>query len=64
MVINGNQHFLLFPTVFSALSKRKIVILATFNLFSANAFNLVTSKNLPFGKGLICSSAWDGPATG
>ena len=40
-----------FPIVFSALSKRKIVILATFNLSSANAFNLVMSKNLSFGKG-------------
>ena len=40
----GNQHFLLLPTVFSALSKRKILILATFNLSYANAFNLVTSK--------------------
>ena len=47
----GNQHFLLFPPVFSALSKRKIVILATFNLLSANDFNLVKSKNLLFGKG-------------
>ena len=37
----GNQHF---PTVFSALSKREIVILATFNLSSASAFNLVMSK--------------------
>ena len=33
-----------FPTVFSTLSKREIIILATFNLSSANAFNLVTSK--------------------
>ena len=39
------------PAVFSALSKRKIIILATVNLSSANAFNLVTSKNL-FDKGL------------
>ena len=45
----GNQHFLLFPTVFSTLSQREIVILAIFNLSSANAFNLVMS-NLPFGK--------------
>ena len=42
-----------FPTVFSALSKRKIIILATFNLSPANAFNLVMSKNLWFGKELI-----------
>ena len=34
----GNQHFLLFPTVFSALSERKIVILATFNFFVCTCF--------------------------
>ena len=39
--------------MFSALSKRNIEILATFNFSSANAFNLVTSKNLSFGKGLM-----------
>ena len=37
----------------SNLSKGEIVILATFNLLSANAFNLVTSKILSFAKGLI-----------
>ena len=42
----GNQHFLPFPTVFSTLSKREIIIFATLNLSSANAFNLVTSKIL------------------
>ena len=41
-----------FPTVFSTLSKREIVILVTFNLSSADAFNLVMSKILLFGKGL------------
>ena len=50
----GNQHFILFP-VFSTLSKRKIVILAMFNLLFANAFNLVTSKILSFGTGLTHS---------
>ena len=45
----GNLHFL-FPTVFSALSKRKIVIIASFNLWSKSAFSLVMSKNLSFGK--------------
>ena len=35
-----------FPTVFSALSKRKIDIFATLNLTSVNAFNLVMSKNV------------------
>ena len=48
----GNQHFLLFPTVFSTLS-HKFVNLATFNLLSANAFNLVMSKTLSFGKRLM-----------
>ena len=49
----GNQHFLLFPQCFLFLSQREIVILEMFNLSSANAFNLVMSKNLSFGKGLI-----------
>ena len=51
----GNQHFLLFPTVFSTLSKREIIILANYNLSSANAFNLVKSKTLSFGNGIILS---------
>ena len=38
--------------MFSTLSKREIVILATFNLSSTNAFNLDWSKILSFGKGL------------
>ena len=38
--------------MFSGLIKRKIIILETFNLSSANAFNLVTSKKLSFGNGL------------
>ena len=46
----GNQHFLPLP-VFPSLSKRNIVISATFNLSSGNTFNLVMSKNLSFGKG-------------
>ena len=44
-----------FPTLFSTLSKKEYVILATFNLSSANAFKLVTSKILSFGKGLTLS---------
>ena len=40
-----------FATVFSTLSKREIVILAKFNLSSANAFNLALSKLLSFGNG-------------
>ena len=39
----GNQHFLLVPLCF-------LVILETFNLSSADAFNLVTSKILSLGK--------------
>ena len=39
--------------MFSTLSKEEIIILVTFNLSSANAFNLVLSKILSFGKGLI-----------
>ena len=42
--------------MFSTLSKREIVILAPFEMSSANAFNLVRSKNLLFGKELINSS--------
>ena len=37
-----------FPTEFSTLSKGEIVILSTFNLLSANAFNLVTYPNFVF----------------
>ena len=57
--IAGKLAFPPFTTVFSTLSKREIVILATFNFSSANAFNLVTSKILVFGKDyvLICSTS-------
>ena len=41
-----------FPTMFSTLSKGEIIILATFNLPSAYAFNLNQSKILLFGKEL------------
>ena len=41
-----------FPAVFSVLPDKKIIISATFNLKCANAFNLVTFKNLLFGKEL------------
>ena len=38
----GNQHFLLFPQgFFSTLLKRKIIILATCTVSSADAFSLV-----------------------
>ena len=43
---SGNQHFLLFQKRFSTLSRREIIILAMFNLFSANAFSLDQSKIL------------------
>ena len=39
-------------SVFYSVKKGEIVILATFNLSSANAFNLVMSKIVSFGKGL------------
>ena len=48
----GNQHFLIFSTMFSTLSKREIGILATLNLSSANAFNLVRAIFFSFGKDL------------
>ena len=44
--------FLLSHSVFSTLSKREIVILATLNLLTANASNLIQSKILSFGKEL------------
>ena len=37
--------------VFSSIKEKKIVILSTFDLSSANVFNLVTSKMLSFGNG-------------
>ena len=55
-----NQHFLLFPQCFLTLSKKEIIILATFNFSSANAFNLVTSKILLFGKELTLSQTSPG----
>ena len=48
----GNQHFLLFPQCFVHYQKRKIIILATFNLTSANGFSFVHSKILLFGREL------------
>ena len=41
-----------FPTMFSTLSKTEMIILVTFNLSSANAFNLVWSKILSCENGL------------
>ena len=48
----GNQHFLLFPTMFSILSQTEFIILVISSLSSAEAFNLVQSKILSFGKKL------------
>ena len=41
-----------FPTMFSTLSKTEMIIFVTYNLSSANAFNLVRSKILSCGNGL------------
>ena len=41
-----NQHFLLFLQCFLPYQKRKIIILATMNEPSANAFNLERFRNL------------------
>ena len=44
-----NQHFLLFPTMFSNLFPKMFstkIIIATFNLSSVNALNLLQSKKL------------------
>ena len=51
---NAVEPFSPFPTMFSARSKTLIFVLATiyFYLLSANALNLVKSKNLSFGKEL------------
>ena len=38
----GNQHCLLFSQCFLLLSMRKIIIVATFDLSSANAINFIT----------------------
>ena len=41
--------------MFSTLSKTEIIIVATFNMSSANALNLAQSKTLSFGKDLTHS---------
>ena len=50
----GDQHFLLFLAMFSNLSEKEIIILATItcNLSSANSLNLVNSKYLSSDKEL------------
>ena len=42
----GNQHFLLFPKVFSTLSKREIVVLATFNFVDCECFQFGHAGNV------------------
>ena len=46
-----------FPTMFSTLSKTKIIMSSNSILLSANAFNLDQSKNLMFGKELNIDEA-------
>ena len=48
----GNQHFLLFLTMFSTFRRAKSIFSATYISSSANAFNLELSKILSFGKNL------------
>ena len=50
----SNLQFAIFPlsTMFSTLSKKEIIIFVSFNLSSANAFNLIWSKILSCGNGL------------
>ena len=42
-----------FPTMFSTLSKTEIIVFVTFNLSFANTFNVVRSKILSSGNGLM-----------
>ena len=46
----GNQHFLLFPAMFSTPIKRNFRFLAASDLSSANAFSLVKSKMIDLSK--------------
>ena len=46
----GNQHFLLFSTMFPTLLKKNFIFSVTFIFLSANAFDLDLSKNFLFGK--------------
>ena len=48
----GYHHFFLFPTLFSTLSRTKIIFLSTFMCSSAYVFSLDQSKILSFGKDL------------
>ena len=48
----GNQHFLLFPTIFSTPTETNFNFRVMFILLSANLFNLDKSKISLFGKEL------------
>ena len=56
----GNQHFLLFPKMFTSLQKANLdfFFLFTFILSSANALNLDQYKILSFGKELNVEIVW------
>ena len=49
----GYQKYLLFPSFFTTFSKKYTIFGATFELLSANAFNLDRSGILSFGTDLI-----------
>ena len=51
----GKPEFSPFPIMFPALSMTELIILATFDLSSANTFNLDQTKILSFGQELILS---------
>ena len=51
----GEKEKLLVQAICSTPSKTEITIFVTFNLSSANDFNLVWSKILSCGNGLMCS---------
>ena len=56
----GNQHFLLFPTMFSTLPKPNFYFPFTFILLSANAFDLISSfdKDLSLHlNAILCSTS-------
>ena len=48
----GNQHFLFFPQCFQSYERQLLMFSVTFNLSSANAFNLGKPEILSSGKGL------------
>ena len=60
----GNQHFPLFPTIFSTQSNDNSTIWASLKLSSANSINLDNARILLSGKGLrkisyrVSSSSW------